>query len=615
MSKRILGWIVSHKLLTAIVLAALIGGGAYIQHRRAAAAKSETRYALTAVAKDTIVSAVTGSGQVATSDQVDLKPKVSGDLLAYNLKAGQAVKNGQLLVSINASDALKAIRDAQDGLTSAQLSLEKLQEAADPLALLQAKNALASAQEARAKAVDDLEKDYDDAFNAVSNAYLELPGTMSGLDDMLYGSTLNGSQSNIDAYADDARRYDKGADLYQQAAKDDYARARAAYDAGFNGYKRADRAESKDATEALMADTADVVRNVSQAVKSAGNLIQFYQDQITTHGGKFNPLSNQHLSALDADTGTTNAELSALLSAARTVQDGKNAIVSGDRTIAERQGSLDKLQAPPDALDLRTAELSVRQRQETLDDARSKLADYAIRAPFDGRVAAVVNLKKGDPVSNSTVLGTIITDQPVAKLSLNEVDVAKVKIGQKATLTFDVIQDLSVAGDVIDIDTLGTTSQGVVSYGVKIAFSAGDERIKPGMTVSASIITEAKTDVLAVPNSAVKSAGGMSYVEVIDGVTEADTRNQDGIPAPQGTRRMTVETGLASDTETEIVSGLEEGQLIVSRTISATAPSAAGGSGRSILQAAGGRAAGGGGFGGGTFRAGGGNAGFGGGGR
>jgi multidrug efflux pump subunit AcrA (membrane-fusion protein) len=557
---------------------------------------------LTAVTKDTIVTAVTGSGQVSTSDQVDLKPKVTGDILSYGLKAGQQVTNGQILVSINASNALKTVRDAQDSLTSAQLSLEKLQQAADPLTLLQAQNSLATAQEAKVKDVRDLVKSHDDGFNAVTNAYLVLPDIMSSLNDILDSSTINGSQSNVDAYADAAGRYDKGSDLYHQAAKDDYLAARKAFDDGFDAYKLANRTASDASIEALIDDTATVARSVSQAVKSASNLIQFYQDQLTLHGAKVSPISTTHLSTLDGETGTSNSTLSNLLSASRTIQDGKNALITDDRSIAERQGSLEKVQAPPDQISLLTAQLNVRQRQGSLDDARVALADYSIRSPFDGVVASVVNLKRGDAVSPSAVLGTVITKQPIAKLSLNEVDVAKVKVGQKATLTFDVVADLSITGNVIDVDTLGTTTQGVVNYGVKIAFDTNDDRIKPGMTVSASIITDAKTDVLAVPNSAIKSSNGGSYVEEIVGSKAADAGVPTGILAPDGTKRVIVVTGLASDTQTEIVSGLSEGDLIVSRTITATATGAAS-SNRSILQAAG--AGGGGGF-----RTGGGNATF-----
>jgi multidrug efflux pump subunit AcrA (membrane-fusion protein) len=131
--------------------------------------------------------------------------------------------------------------------------------------------------------------------------------------------------------------------------------------------------------------------------------------------------------------------------------------------------------------------------------------------------------------------------------------VAKVKVNQKVTLTFDAIEDLNITGEVAEIDALGTVTQGVVNYGVKIIFDTQDERVKSGMSVSAAIITDIKQDVLLVPNAAVKSNNGQ-YVEVLE----------NNIP-----RNQTVETGLSNDTMTEITSGLKEGDKVITQTITA----------------------------------------------
>lgn len=201
------------------------------------------------------------------------------------------------------------------------------------------------------------------------------------------------------------------------------------------------------------------------------------------------------------------------------------------------------------------------------------MADYFVRAPFAGTLAKV-NIKKSDTVSAGTVVATLITKKQLAEISLNEVDVAKVKIGQKATLTFDAVAGLAISGIVADIDTIGTVSQGVVTYIVTISFDTQDERIKPGMSVSGVIITETKQDVLIVPNSAVKSlpansgAGqaSQSYIEMLQTL-----KNK--------TVRIKVQTGLSNDTQTEIISGIKEGDEIITRTIlptttaSSTAPS------------------------------------------
>src|SRR3989344_1785815 len=174
--------------------------------------------------------------------------------------------------------------------------------------------------------------------------------------------------------------------------------------------------------------------------------------------------------------------------------------------------------------------------------------------------ASIINFKKGDSVSGGAVAATFITKQRLAEISLNEVDIAKIKVGQKSTLTFDAIPELSISGEVAEIDAIGTVAQGVVSYVVKITFDTDDSRVKPGMSVSAAITTDAKTDVVIVPVSAVKSQGQEQYMEV-----------KIGDAAPE---RVSVKTGIANDEFIEIISGVKEGDNVVSGTISAqTTPS------------------------------------------
>jgi hypothetical protein len=185
-----------------------------------------------------------------------------------------------------------------------------------------------------------------------------------------------------------------------------------------------------------------------------------------------------------------------------------------------------------------------------------------------------MNVKKGDSVTGGTAAATLVTAQKIAELSLNEVDAAKVKPGQKATLGFDAVEGLSIAGAVSDIDTIGTVSQGVVTYVVKIGLDTEDGRVKPGMSVSAAIIIDVKQDVLTVPSSAVKTQGNASYVELFDAPLPQANGTQGSLSAVLP-RRQDVEIGLSSDTETEIISGVKEGDEVVSRTITAKTATAA----------------------------------------
>jgi HlyD family secretion protein len=207
-------------------------------------------------------------------------------------------------------------------------------------------------------------------------------------------------------------------------------------------------------------------------------------------------------------------------------------------------------------------------------------AKRTVVAPISGTVNAV-NVKNGDDLSrlssnsNSSaaiIIGDLSTLK--AQVQVNEVDISNVSIGQEATMTFSGIDGLTSTGKVEKMDSLGTLTSGVVDYNVTIGFDSLDPRIRPEMSVSAAIITGVKQDVILVPNSAVKTQNGNSYVQVLSGQT------------PQS---VNVEVGLSDNTQTEIVSGINVGDNVVTQTINpktttaattTTTTSAAGGAAR-----------------------------------
>ncbi len=551
-----------------MVAVVLVGGGIAFAFTRGT--KGETRYVLATVARGSVITTVSGTGQVSTSNQVDVKPKVSGDVTAVMVKAGQTVRAGVALAYIDARDAQKAVRDAQVNLQSAQLSLDKLQKPTDALTLTQAQNSLARAQESKQTASDDLQKSYDDGYNTVSNVFLELPGIMTGLDDLLFGtnSSIMSGQWNLDYYSGAAAQFDDRSDVYKKDAYDKYQTARKAYDQNFIDYKSASRFSDSATVESLITESYATSKSIAEAVKSLNNLIQFYKDTLTLHSVRPTAVADTHLTTLSGYTSKTNTHVSNLLNITNSIQSDKDTITNATRTIDEATQSLAKLQAGTDALDLASAQLTLKQRQNALYDAQEKLADYSIRAPFDGTVA-VVTVKKADAVSSGTAAFTMITQQKLAELSLNEVDVAKVKVGQKATLTFDAVEGLSITGEVAEVDSIGAVSQGVVSYKVKINFDTQDDRVKSGMSVSANIITEMRQDVLIVPNGAIKGQVGNYYIETITNPS-AEVVGVQGVTSVAAPNRTTIEIGLADDTSTEVMSGLKEGDAIIARTITAT---------------------------------------------
>lgn len=569
-------YLLAHKIISAVMLVVILGGGYWV-YGKLTSTLGETRYVVAEVQKGTLVVSITGSGQVSTSNQLDVKPKVSGEILSVPVKNGQAVKAGTLIAIIDPTQAQKTVRDAEANLQSARLSLEKLQKPADQLSLTQAQNSLAQAQESKQNATDNLTKAYADGFTDVADTFVDFPNAIIGLHDILFTTSAQlgaSNQENADYYASTINQISgtsKGTQ-FRNDAQAKYTAAKAAYDSSFAHYKVTSRSADPAALAALIQEVDDAVKLASDGVKSANNLIQLYKDTYTDHNLTPSSYATTQITSLNGYTTSLNSHGSALLSSLDTIRTSTQAIASAERSITANQQSLDKLQNGADDLDLQSSQLTVTQRSNSLQDARDNLADYYVRAPFDGTIAAL-NVKTHD-FAGSAAIATIITQSKIAELSLNEVDAASTAVGNKATLTFDAVPDLTIAGTVSEIDTVGTVSQGVVTYKVKISFDTQDARVKPGMSVSAAIQTAVKQDVLLVPSSAVKTQGNSSYVQVFNPPLSGDSTSLQGLTTTQTPEQVTVQIGLSNDTSTEIISGLNEGAQVIARTITGSTQTA-----------------------------------------
>jgi HlyD family secretion protein len=538
MFKKIKGFIVRHKFISAIIIIVIVVSGFYI-YKAINKANQPTKYTLTTVQKGTIVSSVVGTGQTSAVEELDVKPKTSGDLTVVAIVGGQTINKGDLIAKIDPTDARQAVDNAKKALGQAKVDLEKMNGVETDLGKLRG---------IVEKAQDSLDSAYENGFNTVTNAFLNLPTIMTGLQSILFDSTLSKTSQNIDYYMDAANMYNSAASQYRTNAFNSYQVARSSYDASSADFKITNRTSSKTQIELLINETYDTIGEVSQAVKDTINLIQLYQDELTKNNRTPNSISGTHLSSLNGYVNTTNSYLSSLLSIKNSIETDKENLIQTSYDIADQESL-------------------VTEKQTALDDANKNLSYCSIYAPFSGVVSAV-NLKVGDSVSSGTIIAKIVTKEVIAKISLNEVDASQVKIGQKVTTTFDAVEGLTLTGLVAIIDTVGTVSQGVVSYNVDINFDLQDARVKPGMSVSSNIITDSKQNVLMVASSAVKSKNGSYYVEVLPSTikTTSDQVVAKGITLEQ----KPVEVGITDDTNIEITSGLSEGDRVVSRTASST---------------------------------------------
>ena len=507
--QKIKSFVLNHKIWSLIILLVIIISCYFIFRTKTS---TETRYVTSAVEKGSIVVSVSGSGQVESSDTIDINAKVSGDIISIPVKVGQEVTKGTLIASVDS-------RDAKIALENAQISLDKL-KTPSTLTVLQKQNSL--------------NKSYNDSWNNISLFIIDMNGIISGLDDLNNGYL--GSNNKM---------------LLSQTGKDkinlsekSYWESKVGLDSVSALYKTLSRSSSNEDIKNLTERVLDTSLKISNTVKLFQTSVDYtsnYLDQSS---------SSSELSSVQSKLTSWTTSASGYV----------NSINTNLNSIKENTQSLEDTLVGSDELDIRQAELNLETKQNAYDDSY-------IRAPFDG-IIATLTAKVGQSASGS--IGTLITKKKVVSISLNEVDIAKIKLGQKATLTFDAIDGLTITGSVIGIDSVGTVSQGVVTYNVSIGLDVDDNRVKPGMSVSATIITNTAQNIIAVSSSAIKSKNGVSYIEVFNTALAPSINGVQGSTSSVLPKQVEVETGLTSDSSIEIISGLKVGDIIVTKTITSS---------------------------------------------
>ncbi|MET8846754.1 HlyD family efflux transporter periplasmic adaptor subunit [Amycolatopsis sp. NPDC004625] len=150
----------------------------------------------------------------------------------------------------------------------------------------------------------------------------------------------------------------------------------------------------------------------------------------------------------------------------------------------------------------------------------------------------------------------------VVNTSVAEIDVSKVKAGQKATVTLNALPDKPVQATVSSVNLTPTTSGSVVSYGAQLALTSPPDGLRPGQSASVVITVAEADNALSVPAAAVQTAGGTNLVTVQE--------NGQNVTRP-------VQVGLRGESTVQITSGLTEGENVV---LTGTATTGTGGTGR-----------------------------------
>lgn len=185
-----------------------------------------------------------------------------------------------------------------------------------------------------------------------------------------------------------------------------------------------------------------------------------------------------------------------------------------------------------------------------------------ITAPSDGIIASVLAIE-GSKIENSVTSDRSVqivaaikkAGTPIASLNIGETDVNKIKVGQKVLLSINSLGDRKLTGAIAGIDKVGANSNGVTNYPVTVKFDQESDQVLPNMNVQAEIVIDEKQAVLFVPSAAIKTRRGKSYVEL----------SKDG-----KIQEVEIKTGITSSNNTEVVSGLNEGDEVLVEALPTT---------------------------------------------
>jgi len=584
-----------HKIISGIVIVVVVGGG-YYWYRSANVAPTITKYVVEDATDGAVVASVSGTGQVQAGTTITVTPKVSEAVTAIPVTVGERVSAGEVLVRLDPTNEQRAREQAQLALEQAQLSAQVTDQVATTT-LLQQQDAVTTGKQSVLNASTTLTQDYQTGFNNLGSEFVNLQTVMTGLQDFMVGNDINKEQSDPDAFVSLIPEYLRsGAVTYVTALQTQYAAATTAYQQTLIDYHAASAASSPQTLDALFAETNNTANSISATVKDGKDFFSYIVNSYPS-SGSVQPLpavTTTLQNNFSTYTTTMSSQLSGIQSTITGIATDRNNIINAENSLTQASETLMETLAGPTQTTLLGQQISVQTAQNNLQTAEQNLAYTSVTAPISGVVSAI-SATIGETAGSNAV--TIVGDGQVAQVTLNEIDAAKVALGDPATLTFDALPNLSLAGKVVEIDPVGTVSQGVVSYNVQVGFSqpantSNTMQVKPGMSVTANIVTQADQNVIAVPNAAIVTSGGSSYIlEPATPVSAADLAvSASGGIVIASTKEVPVTVALTNDTMSEISSGVTAGDQIIVQTIksTATAKTTASAGGTSALQLLGG---------------------------
>lgn len=569
-------------VLAVVALIALAGVG-YVGYERFYARPVVQPVAGTQVTvrRGTVAAVVSATGSVVASRQSKLTMQSAGRLKEIPVKLGDDVKTGTVLARLDVAPLELKLAQARSALRTSQLKLEQIKAGARAEDVAQAE---AAVQGAQGKLTDlqagPLPQDVAQAQAVAESSLAAVRAAQAKLDQVRQGApatditvaeqAVNNAQAALQKAQIDLDKTKAGTspeDIRQQELAVEQAKntlwsqqvnrdavcgrgaggpcdsAKAAVAAAESGVTQArvkltaltNKPDPKDVQTAQVA-----VDNARESLRSAQTKIE----QIK--GGPTAEEVRQAQAALEGAQATYQANLARVESLRQGAKPGE--IQSAQAAVASAQQALALKRTPATSQDIALADEQVRAAELGVQQAQLDLENAVLTAPFDGTIGAVT-ANVGEQVAIGSPILTLVDPKAIrVDVSVDETDIARIGAGKAVQLTFDALPDKRFKGKVVGIAPNATVQQGVATYTVSISIDDADVVVQPGMTATASVLVAEKSDVIVVPNRAIRRIGRNQIVDVLVG---------------DKTESRQIKTGLGNDQMTEIVDGLKDGETVV----------------------------------------------------
>jgi HlyD family secretion protein len=506
-------------VIAVLVVAAAAGIFGYTRVRSSKAASAAAGQTRTSkVIRGNLTSELSSSGTLSPKDTYSITSLVEGKVMSADFEEGDQVEKGQVLYQIDVTSIQSELKSATNSLTRAETS-------------------------------------YQQALDDYNEAVAEYSGNT-------YKSTRTGfiKSLNIEV-GDKVSSNTEIANIYNdQAMKIRVpflsAEAQLIGEGAVGIVTLTDTEEELTGTVTAVSNMDEVlnggrlVRYVTLEVANPGGLTTSHTASVTIGDfvcsleGSFEPVTDTTMRA--SITGNGSLEVESLL-----VHEGDYVTVGTPIFKIKSKDVEDIIQTFKNSLD--NAESQVDSAQSKMDSTQDSYENYTITAPISGQVITK-SVKEGDKIdrsgSTTTTLAVIYDlSELTFEMSVDELDVGNVKVGQKVVVTADARDGMTYSGTVTNISLQSSQSNGVTNYPVTVTLDdPGD--LLPGMNVDGVIILDESENTLMIPIDALMR-GNRVYVK-----DETVTEAQGNVPA--GFKAVEVETGLSSDDYVEILSGLSE---------------------------------------------------------